>query len=96
VREGRHLEHRLFGDVLNRARKIHFALRQTALGLARRTAEQTLERLSSHGQAVRVLEVLLIHPQAAVVSQLDEMFFDQRDVLRLRSAREPHHFVLRN
>ena len=55
MRERGHLQHHLFGDVLDRPRQVHFALRQRALGLARRAAEQPLEppTRSSSGRARR-------------------------------------------
>ena len=43
VRERGHLQHHLFGDLLDRPREIHLALRQQRFRLARRTAKQLLE-----------------------------------------------------
>ena len=94
VRERGHLQHHLFGDVLNRARQVHLALRQLALGLARRPADQPLERAAGHRQPVRVREVLHVHPQAAIVADLEEVVLDELDVLRLAVRREAHHLVL--
>src|SRR5262245_10138164 len=41
--EAAHLEHDFFGDVLNRPREVHFALRQLGFGLAGRAIEEFLE-----------------------------------------------------
>src|SRR5205814_8134953 len=93
-REARHLQHHLLGDLLHRAREIHLALRQRRLGLARRPAEERLEAAAGHPQAVWIREVLHVHPQAAVVADLEEVVLDRTHVLRLAVRREAHHFVL--
>src|SRR5262249_6884961 len=82
LREARHLDHHLFGDLLNRARQVHFALRQLRLGGARRSAKQLRELLPGHRQGVWIGEVLHVHPQAAVVTDLDEMILDGLHVAR--------------
>jgi len=92
--ETRHLDHRFFGDVLDRARQIHLTLGQLGFGLPRRAVEQSLERRAGHRQAVWVREVLHVHPHAAVIAELDEMVLDRLDVLRLAIRRQPHHLVL--
>ncbi len=91
--ERRHLQHHLFGDFLDRPREVHFTLRQTALLLTRRSSQQPLHLRSRHGQPVRVSEELLIHPQAAIVFDLDDVVLDGLDVLRLAVRRESHHLV---
>jgi hypothetical protein len=94
VGETDRLEHHLLGDLLNRAGEVHFALRQRRFRLARWSAKQMLEPHAGHRQAVRVLEVLHVHPQAAVGSNLEKVVFDERDVFRFAIGREPHHLVL--
>ena len=71
VSETRHLQHDLLGDVLNRSRQIHFALGQLRFRLPRGASEQRAERVSGHRQPMGVREVLHVHPQTAVVSNLD-------------------------
>ena len=93
VREAGHLQHHLFGDLLDRPRQVHLPLREARLRLARRSANQRLELAAGHGQTVRVGEVFLVHPQAPIVANLDEVLFDQVDVLRLAIRRQAHHLV---
>src|SRR5438105_7942808 len=88
LREARHLQHHLFGDLLHRAREIHLALRQWTFGRARRPAEQRLEPASRHRQTVWIREVLHVHPQAAVVADLEEVILDRLGVFRLAVRRE--------
>ena len=93
-REARCLEHHLFGDLLDRSREIHLALRQLRLGLPCRALEEPFERGTRHRQPGGVREVLHVHPQAAVVTNLEQVVLDGLDVLRLAVRGEAHHFVL--
>ncbi len=77
---------------IDRARSISRCV-SVDLGLPRRAAEQRLDLRAGHRQAVRVGEVLLVHPQAAIVADLDEVVLDGLDVLRLAVRREAHHLV---
>ena len=79
VREGGHLQHDLLGDLLNRSRQVHFALRERALGGAGRAAQHLLHLRAGHRQTGRVGEVLLVHPQAAIVTNLDQLILDGLD-----------------
>ncbi len=88
-----HLEHHLFGDFLDGPREVHLALRQLALGFSRRAVEQLREPFSRHREAGRVGEVLHVHPQAAVVGDLEQVVLDGLDVLRLAVRREAHDLV---
>ena len=89
----RHAQHDLLGDLLHRGREIHLALRERALGVARRAAEQLVELARGHGEAGRVVEVALVEPERAVVLQVDQMLEDQVGVLGLAVGREAHHLV---
>ena len=51
-------QHDFFGDRLDRSREIHVALRQQLLRLARRAAEQLVERRVGHRQAGAVIEIV--------------------------------------
>ncbi len=93
MREAGHLQHHLLGDHLDRPRDVHFALRHPRLGLARGPAEQPLELRPGHRQAVGVGEVLLVHPQAAVVTDVDEVILDGLDVPGFAVRRESHQLV---
>ena len=89
-----HLQHHFFGDVLNRSREIHLALRQLGSRAARAGPPNSRSnRSAGHRQAVRVGEVLHVHPQAAVVADLDQVILDGLDVLRLAVRRQAHHLV---
>ena len=94
VRERGHLEHHLFGDLLDRARQVHLALRQPALRLAGRAAEQLLHPRPGHGQSVGVGEELLVHPQTAIVLDVDDVVLDRLHVLGLAVGRQAHDLVL--
>jgi hypothetical protein len=94
MRKGRHLQHHFFGDVLDRSCKIHLALCQPALGLPRRTAQQPFHRRSRHRQRVRVGEELLVHPQAAVIADFDEVILDGFHEGGLAVRRQAHDLVL--
>ena len=94
MREGGHLQHHLFGDLLNRPRQVHLALGQPALGLAGRTAEDLFHLRAGHRQPVGVGKVLLVHPQAAIVLDLDDVVLDGLDEGGLAVRREAHHLVL--
>ena len=90
----RHLQHHFFGDHLNAAREVHLALRDWRLGFSRRATKEFVERAVSHAQALRVVEVVLVELDAAVVANLEQMIFDRVDVLRFAVRRESHHLVL--
>ena len=93
VRRARHAQHDLFADDLDRPREVHLALRQLVSGIARRAAEQLVERAVGHRQAGEIVEVLLVQPERAVFLQVDQLVVDQVDVLRLAVRREAHDLV---
>ena len=94
MRECSHLEHHFFSDVLNRPREIHLPLRQLGFRLPARPAHQPLQRTARHRESAGVREVLHVHPQAAIVPDLDQVIFDELDVFRLAVRCEAHHLVL--
>ena len=73
----RHAQHDLLGDLLDRRGEVHLALRQRRLGLARRAAEQPVERAVRHRQARAVVEVRHVQPERAVGLQIDQIVEDQ-------------------
>ena len=68
----------VFGDLLDRRREVHLALGDRRLRRARRTAEQRVELARRHRQPLAVVEVRHVHPERAVVLEVDELLEDQR------------------
>ena len=89
-----HLEHDFLGHLLNRTGQIHLALSDRRLRLARRSTKQLFECRPRHAKALRIREVLLVHSQRPVISKIDEVFLDERDVARLAIRGEFHDLVL--
>ncbi len=79
-----HPQQDLFGDDLDRRGQIHFALGEQCLRAAGRAAEELVEPLRRHRQALAVVEVRHVHAERAVVLQVDEFFENQIDVARAR------------
>ena len=63
-------------------------------GLRAGPPNSSLERAARHRQPVRIREVLQVHPQAAIVADLEQVVLDGLDVLRLAVRRQAHHLVL--
>jgi hypothetical protein len=68
----RRLEHRVFGDGLDRRREVHVAFRDRRLRPARRTAEQLVEFRRRHRQALTVVEERHVHPDGPIVFDVDD------------------------
>ena len=64
------------------------------LGVPRRSAEQLVERVVGHRQALAVVEVLHVQPEAAVGLDVDQMLRDQVPVDRAAVRRQSHQLVL--
>ena len=58
---------------LDAGRQIHVPLLERRLRLARRPAEQLVEPLVRHRQALAVVEVLHVQPEAAVGLEIDQV-----------------------
>src|SRR3954463_15889115 len=68
-----HAEHALFGDALDAGGEVHVPLIERRLGLTRRSAEEAVEGLVRHREALAVIEILHVEPEAAVGLQVDEV-----------------------
>ena len=80
----------LLGDLLDRLREVHLALRDRRLGRARRAAEQRGEPVVGHHQAVEVAEVVHVEAERAVLAQVDQLALDEVGVAPARRrARGP-------
>ncbi len=95
VQVARHAEHDLFRDLLHARRDVPMALLELRLGLPRRPAEQPVEALVGHREAVVVGKVLHVHLEAAVLADLEQLFHDQIVVFGLPVGGRPHDLVLR-
>ena len=95
VRMPRRTKHDLLADHLDRRGQIHLLLRDQALRLPRRAAEQVVEPLGRHRQALAVVEVGHVEPERAVVADLDELLLRIRvRVPGLAVGGQPHQLVL--
>ena len=90
----RHPQHDFLDDDLDRGGKIHIALGEQRLGSTRRAAEEPVELLRRHRQPLAVVEVRHVHAERPVVLQVDQLFEDQVDVLRLAVGGQAHQLVL--
>jgi hypothetical protein len=89
-----HPEHDLLGDVLDGAGQVHLPLGERRLRLAWRAAEQLVEGRRGHAQPTDVVEVVEVHPEGAVLLQVEEVLADGLRVAGLAIRREPHDLVL--
>ncbi len=90
----RHREHDVFGDDLDRRRKVELALGDLRFGRTRRSAEQVGEAAVRHREPGEVVEVLHLHAERAVGPQVEQVLTDGVGVDRLPVRREPHELVL--
>ena len=88
------LQHDLFGHQLDAGRHVHVLLFQHRLRLPRRKPKQFAETISGHGQSLTVVEVLHIHPEAAIITNIDQVLKHFLCIDRATVWREPHQFVL--
>ncbi len=89
----RHAQHDLLGHVLDRCGDIHVPPVDGFIGPPRRAAEQGLEFLRRHGQALAVIEIRQVKPQRAIGLQVHQLAQYRRRVARLAIRREPHQLV---
>ena len=89
-----HAEHDLFGDRLDAGRQIHVSLLDVRLGIPRRAAEQPVEAMVRHGQALAVVEIVHVQPEAAVGLQIDQMLADRLGVDGRAVGGQAHELVL--
>src|SRR3546814_2221778 len=74
-------QHHFLGHFLHRSGKIHLALGQWVLRLARRPAKQPVEGLRGHLQTGAVIEIFLIEPERPViVPEVDQVIDDRLHV----------------
>ena len=71
-------QHDLLGHRLDARGQIHVPLLDGRLRPPRRAAEQVVELPAGHRQALAVVEVLHVQPEAAVGLEVDEVLVDQR------------------
>src|SRR3546814_2742666 len=88
-------QHHFLGHFLHRSGKIHLALGQWVLRLARRPAKQPVEGLRGHLQTGAVIEIFMIEPERPViVPEVDQVIEDRLHVARLTvrgEARSEEH-----
>ena len=66
-------QHRVLGHRLNARGQVHVPLLDVRFRIARRAAEQIVEPPVRHRQALAVVEVLHVEPEAAVGLQVDQV-----------------------
>ena len=88
-----HPEHDLLGHRLNTGRKIHVALGQVGLRGPWRPAEQLVELRPGHREALAVVEVVEVEPEAPIGLHVDQVLVDGFLVHRAPVRSEPHEFV---
>ena len=94
VDRARHAQHDLFAHNLDRAREVHFPLRELRLRDPRRPAEQAVESAIRHGEAGEVIEVPLVQRERAVLTQVDELAIDRIHIFWLAIGSQAHELVL--
>src|SRR6266850_2231850 len=90
----RHLQHHFFRYHLNTAGEIHLSLSDSRLRISRWAAKKFGKRAVSHSQTLRITEELVVHLEAAVFPNLQQLIFNYRDIFWFSIWRQSHHFVL--
>ena len=88
-----HRQHRVLGDRLDAGGHVHVALLNGRLGIARRRAEQPIEPAVGHRQALAIVEVLHVEPEAPIGLEIDQMFRDEVFVDGPAVGRQSHQLV---
>ena len=86
-------KHGLFGDDLDAGGQIHVPLFEGRLGLAGRPTKKLMESSVRHRQALAVVEVAHVEPEAAVRLQIDQVLEDLVAVNRLAVGSQAHQLV---
>ena len=86
-------QHHLFGDLLDRARYIHFLLCDFRFTLARGTTKKFVEPPIGHGQTGSVVEVTHIQAKSAVFLQVQQVVENQINIPRLSIGCQAHQLV---
>ena len=73
----RHAQHDFFGDLLHGRGKVHVALGERGLGIARRPTEKVVELPRRHREPGRIVEIALVQPEGAVLLEVDDVVEDQ-------------------
>ena len=73
----------LFGHCLDAGGQVHVPLLERGLGRSGRTAEKAIKTAPCHRQALAILEILHVQPEAAIGLQIDQAFENQVFVDRL-------------
>src|SRR5437867_2050057 len=68
-----HAQYDFFGDLLNAGSEVHVALLEHGFRRAGWAAEQIVKSAIGHGQALAIIEVIHVHPEAAVRFQTEEV-----------------------
>ncbi len=89
----RHPQDDFLGDLLDRGRQIHFALRDRAFRIARRPAEKLVKFGARHRQPLAIIEILHVHRQRPVGLEVDEFVENNVDIFRFAVGREAHELV---
>ncbi len=93
VRKPGQFQHRFVGEVLDRPRQVHLALRQVRLLFARRAAYRFGEAAAGHRESLAVIEVRLVQVNGPVVADAGDLLAQECQVARLTVRSEPHHLV---
>ena len=89
----RHAQHDLLGHLLDARREVHVPLFEHGLRAARRPAKQLVEPVVGHRQPLAVVEILHVHPEAAVRLQVDQVLEDQVLIDGLSVRGQAHQLV---
>ena len=86
-------EHNFLGHNLDAGSHIHMLLFERGFRLPGFHFEQAAELVAGHCQALAVVEVLHVHPEAAIGLNVDEMLANAICVDRFSVRCQPHQFV---
>ena len=88
-----HVQDNFLGHHLDARRKIHVPLFQWRLGLAGRSAEQVVKPAVRHRQPLAIVEIIHVHPEAAVAPEFDQVPANGFGKLRPAIGRQTHELV---
>ncbi len=88
-----HAQHGFFGDFLNAGGKVHMALFEHGFRRAGRTAKELMKSAIGHGEPLAIVEVIHVHPEAAVWFEIEQVFEDEIVEKGFAVRSEAHQFV---
>jgi len=88
-----HAQHDFLGDLLDARGQVHVPLFEQGFRGARRPAEKPVEPFAGHRQPRAVVEILHVHPKAAVRLEPNQVPENRLLIDRLAVGGQPHQFV---